>query len=180
MPDEVVCYVPALVGPLSPIQFHSCFISYSTQDQAFADRLDERLRGRGLRVWFAPHDMRGGRKVRDQLEAAIDVHDQLLLVLSEHSMGSRWVAAEAAHARQREARERRQVLFPIRLCDLHAIEQWQCVNADGGAGDAAAEVREYFIPDFSNWKDDDAFEAAFARLLRDLQASAGSSPPEKE
>jgi len=34
----------------------------------------------------------------------------------------------------------------------------------------AAEVREYFIPDFSNWKDHDAFEAAFDRLLRDLKA----------
>jgi hypothetical protein len=28
------------------------------------------------------------------------------------------------------------------------------------------EVREYFIPDFSNWKDHDAFESAFARLRR--------------
>ena len=35
--------------------------------------------------------------------------------------------------------------------------------------DLAEEVREYFIPDFSNWKDHDAFEAAFARLLRDLK-----------
>jgi hypothetical protein len=32
------------------------------------------------------------------------------------------------------------------------------------------ELREYFIPDFSNWKDQDAFEAAFARLQKDLQA----------
>ena len=33
------------------------------------------------------------------------------------------------------------------------------------------EVREYFIPDFSNWKNHDHFEAAFARLLKDLKAS---------
>ncbi len=32
------------------------------------------------------------------------------------------------------------------------------------------ELREHFIPDFSNWKDHDAFEAAFARLQKDLQA----------
>src|SRR5437764_6089173 len=32
-----------------------------------------------------------------------------------------------------------------------------------------AQVREYFIPDFSLWKDHDAFEAAFSRLLRDLK-----------
>jgi hypothetical protein len=35
--------------------------------------------------------------------------------------------------------------------------------------DLAAEVREYFIPDFSNWKDHDAFEKAFARLQSDLK-----------
>jgi hypothetical protein len=36
----------------------------------------------------------------------------------------------------------------------------------------AREIREYFIPDFSYWKDHDAFEAAFARLLKDLKADA--------
>ena len=36
--------------------------------------------------------------------------------------------------------------------------------------DLAIELREYFIPDFSNWKEHDAFEAAFDRLLRDLKA----------
>jgi hypothetical protein len=34
----------------------------------------------------------------------------------------------------------------------------------------AKQVREYFIPDFSNWKEHDAFEKAFERLLRDLRA----------
>jgi hypothetical protein len=28
----------------------------------------------------------------------------------------------------------------------------------------AEEVRKYHIPDFSNWKNRDAFESAFARL----------------
>jgi hypothetical protein len=28
----------------------------------------------------------------------------------------------------------------------------------------------YFIPDFSNWKNHDAFESAFARLKKDLEA----------
>jgi hypothetical protein len=32
----------------------------------------------------------------------------------------------------------------------------------------AREIREYFIPDFSNWKDHDAYKSAFDRLLKDL------------
>ena len=44
-----------------------------------------------------------------------------------------------------------------------------CFAADTGK-DLAVEVREYFILDFSNWKDHDDFEAAFARLLADMKA----------
>ena len=29
--------------------------------------------------------------------------------------------------------------------------------------------REYFIPDFSNWKNYDSYQEAFQRLLRDLK-----------
>jgi len=36
-------------------------------------------------------------------------------------------------------------------------------------------VRQYFIPDFSDWKDHDAFETAFRRLLRDLKAEEKKS-----
>jgi hypothetical protein len=34
--------------------------------------------------------------------------------------------------------------------------------------DWAVEVREYYIPDFSDWKDHDAFEAEFAKLQKAL------------
>jgi hypothetical protein len=33
-------------------------------------------------------------------------------------------------------------------------------------------MREYYIPDFTAWKDHDAFEVAVDRLLRDLKAES--------
>jgi hypothetical protein len=33
----------------------------------------------------------------------------------------------------------------------------------------------YFIPDFSNWKDNDSYQQAFQRLLKDLKAERGDS-----
>lgn len=36
--------------------------------------------------------------------------------------------------------------------------------------DLSEEIRQYFIPDFSRWKEHDSFEAAFTRLPRDLRA----------
>jgi hypothetical protein len=36
------------------------------------------------------------------------------------------------------------------------------------------EIREYFVPDFSNWKSHDSYTKAFDRLVRDSQGGAMS------
>lgn len=152
-----------------PVEFYSCFISYSIKDQPFGDRLCADLQRNGVRCWFAPHDAKGGRKLNDQIDEAIRVYDRLLMILSEHSMASEWVKTEIANARQRETREKRQMLFPISLVPFEKIREWKAFDADTGK-DSAREIREYFIPDFSNWRDHDGYQAAFQRLLRDLKA----------
>lgn len=96
---------------------------------------------------------------------------KLIVVLSEDSMESEWVKTEIYHARQREVEEKRQILFPIRLVDFEKIRQWRKLDTDSGK-DIAMEIREYFILDFSNWKNQDEFEKAFVRLLRDLKAES--------
>lgn len=53
---------------------------------------------------------------------------------------------------------------------MEQLQEWILFDTDTGT-DLAAEVRSYYIPDFSNWKDHDAFEEAYARLLRDLKAA---------
>jgi uncharacterized protein YjbI with pentapeptide repeats len=173
VPDEFIRYIPSLIGAMSAVEFYSCFISYSHKDEEFCQRLHSRLRDAHLRVWFAPEEMKGGRKLIDQIDSAIRLHDKLLLVLSEQSMKSDWVATEIYKARQREKKEHRQVLFPIRLCSFDAIRDWESFDADSGK-DMAREIREYFVPDFSNWKDHDSFEQSFARLLKDLKATEKS------
>jgi hypothetical protein len=57
----------------------------------------------------------------------------------------------------------------MRLVSFEAVRDWECFDADTGK-DSAREIREYFIPDFSNWKNYDAYQVAFQRLLRDLKA----------
>ncbi len=167
VPDELIAHLPSLLGSQQDIQLDSCVISYSQEDQEFAQRLYSRMRDERLRVWYAPEDTKGGRKFPEQIDDAIRLHDKLLLVLSEHSMASEWAATEMHRARQRELKEGRRVLFPIGLVPLEDIRQWTCFDADTGR-DAVREIREYGISDFSNWKDHDAFEAGFQRLLDDL------------
>jgi len=59
LPDPLIDYLPSLLDA-EPIQFYSCFISYSTANEGFAKRLYADLQERGVRCWFAPHDIEGG------------------------------------------------------------------------------------------------------------------------
>jgi hypothetical protein len=170
VPDTFIAYLGSLTG--KAFEYYSCFISYSTRDQAFAERLYNDLQGKGVRCWFAPEDIAGGKKLYEQIDQAIRVHDKLLLVLSKHSIGSEWVMTEIRRTRKAELRDKRQKLFPIRLVDWDVLKDWECFDADTGK-DLAVEVREYFIPDFSNWENQAAYQPAFDRLLHDLKAEEG-------
>lgn len=169
VPEDLINFLPSIVGSHKLVEFYSCFISYSHKDEEFARGLYSQMRDANMRVWFAPEEIRGGRKVFEQIFDAIQVHDKLLLILSENSMKSDWVISEIRQARKAERKENRRKLFPIRLVKFEEIQKWQCFDPDSGQ-DLAIELREYFIPDFSNWKNQQAFRTAFDTLLRDLRA----------
>ena len=83
---------------------------------------------------------------------------------------SEWVMNELRNARKAERPTKR---FPMRLVDFETLRDWECFDADSGK-DLSVELREYFIPDFSHWKQHDQSGASFARLLKDLRADAGA------
>ena len=169
VPEGFITQMRSLVDAEDGIQFYSCFISFSSKDEEFARRLHGQMRDARLRVWFAPEDVKGGEKLYDQIDTAIRIYDKLLIVLSEASLQSEWVMTELRNARKAERQSGKRKLFPVRLVDFDTLRTWECFDADSGK-DLAAELREYFIPDFSNWKNHDKFEAAFSRLRKDLRA----------
>ena len=71
----------------------------------------------------------------------------------------RWVET----AFEKEEKENRLVLFPIRLDDT-------VMQID--VGWAADIRRQRHIGDFTQWKTHDAYQQAFVRLLRDLTSAA--------
>lgn len=158
LPDLFIDYVGSLLG--QPLQYHSCFISYSSKDQEFAERLYTDLQSKGVRCWYAPEDIKIGDEFRSRIDQAIHIHDRLLLILSEHSVTSRWVQKEVETAFEKEEKEQRFVLFPVRL-DTAVLE-----STTGWAADVR---RQRHIGDFTRWKEHDIYQKAFARLLRDLQ-----------
>lgn len=167
VPEHFITYIKSLTR--TPNQYFSCFISYSFADQEFAERLYIDLQANGVRCWFAGHDMRAGKKIIDQIDDAIRLHERVLLVLSESSMSKEWVHTEIRKARKREVRESKQIIFPIGLVGFDTIRDWELFDSEIGK-DSAVEIREYFIPDFSRWKDRVSYEKAFQKLLGDLKA----------
>jgi hypothetical protein len=84
-----------------------------------------------------------------------------MIVLSEASVKSRWVEREVNAAHEREDRENRTILFPIRIDKtvMEATQPW------------AADVRRTrHIGDFHNWHQHPEYRKAFDPLLRDLKA----------
>ncbi len=47
----------------------SCFLSYSSEDDAFVRKLYSRLQERGVRCWFAPEDLSIGVKIRPAIRS---------------------------------------------------------------------------------------------------------------
>jgi len=157
LPEALIKYLPSLFG--RAIEYYSCFISYSSEDSAFAERIHADLQNNGVRCWFAPEDMKIGDKILDTIDSAIRLRDKILLVLSEKSIASEWVEDEVTAGFEEERKRKTTVLFPIRLDDavMDSKEAW------------AAKLRNRHIGDFRKWKDHDSFQAAFERLLRDLK-----------
>src|SRR5204863_3948691 len=111
LPDNFIEYLPSLLN--QPIRFYSCFISYSSKDQQFAERLHADLQNKGVRCWFAPHDLPIGAKTWDEIDEAIRLRDKLLLILSKGSIASEWVEDEVNKAYAEELSRKEVVLFPI-------------------------------------------------------------------
>jgi predicted nucleotide-binding protein len=149
--------------PDRPIEYYSCFISYSWEDKAFAARLHDDLQDVGVRCWLDVKEMKVGDSLIEQIEKAIQATDKVLLVLSEASVRSSWVKHEIRNALQLERDRRKTVLFPIRLDD-------SVLNVSGSR--EVDQLKNKYICDFTEWHDKRRYQRTFSRLVRDLAISA--------
>ena len=163
--DTFIEYARSLVQ--KPIQYYTCFISYSSKDEAFAKRLYSDLQSEGVRCWFAPEDMDIGDKIKHRIDTSIRLYDKLLLILSEHSIASTWVAYEVERALNKEPAGTPNVLYPVRLDNaiMTCKEEW------------AQDIKETrHIGNFEGWKaNHDAYQDSFKRLLRALKSKSANT-----
>jgi uncharacterized protein YjbI with pentapeptide repeats len=177
-PDSIIIQIPALVGSIEPIQFYSCFISYSHADKSFARRLHDTLQGRGIRCWLDEHKIFPGDDIFEQVDQGIRLWDKILLCCSESSLTSWWVDNEINTAFEKEQELMRQrghkilSLIPLNLDDFMFSDKWE--------NGKAAQIKSRNAADFTEWQSNNKkFEEQFERLMIALRtdANAREIPP---
>jgi len=154
VPEDFIVYMKSLVGKV--IDFYSCFISYSTQDDDFAQRLYADLQAKNVRCYKFDRDAKWGEPVWGEIDTAIRHYDKLVVICSQHSLQSPPVIREIERALQKEDREHRNVLFPIRIDD-YLFDEWDHPRK--------ADVVSKVIGDFRGWENQATYAEAFPRFL---------------
>jgi len=140
----------------TPIEFYSCFISYSTNDELFSRRLYYDLLARDIRCWLFAEDAKWGEKVWAEIDKSIKIHDKVIVICSANSLQSEPVCREIERALQREDREKRDVLFPVRI-DNYIFDGWEHPRK----ADVVAKV-------IGNFSDPSFYQRALNRLVENL------------
>lgn len=138
----------------------SCFMSYAGKDEAFAHKLFECLQEQGVRCWLISEQVRKKEKYYPLIDAALNLHDKELLVMSENSIESDWIEEEVNIAFQKEDQTGEIVLVPVMLDDSvkYSEKPW-----------IAKVRRSRQVLDFSLWQDEETFEEMLGSLADELK-----------
>ena len=172
VPEPFIENMKALVAAMSPIQFYSCFISYSHADKAFARRLHESLQAQGVRCWRDERQLLPGDDIYHEVDRGIRLWDKMLLCCSESSLKSWWVDNEIGTAFEKEQQLMKdrgakvQVLVPLNLDGYLFSDKWK--------SGYQAQVRRRLAADFTDSMEAVKFEAEVERLIQALRADEGA------
>jgi uncharacterized protein YjbI with pentapeptide repeats len=179
LPEDFIQFLPSFLN--QPTQFHSCFISYSHENKAFAQLLHDRLQARGIRCWLDEHQLLPGDDLHEGIDRGIKRWDKVLLCASKSSLTSWWVDGEINRAFQKEAQLMKErgkktlALIPLNLDGC-------LFSADYQSG-KKAEITSRVAANFVGWEKDRAlFDRELERVIRALRTDDGGreKPPQSQ
>lgn len=138
----------------------SNFISYTGKDEIFAQKLSQNLQELGMRCWLIPERVRNKEKYYPLIDAALNLHDKELLVMSENSLESGWIEEEINAAFEKEEQTGKMVLLPIILDDSIKYSDKPLI---------ARVRRSRQVYDFSLWQEEETFKEVLGSLAGELK-----------
>jgi hypothetical protein len=149
---------------------YSCILSYADADSEFAFRLASDLQDSGIACWLDRADISVSVGDSDELRRKLAGQDKLLLILSEHSVNSKWVEEELRQALELESERRRGILVPVVIDD----------SLQTSANPRMFELFYTRVSYFTTWSDEKNYRYSLRRLVKDLTFSAvnDASPPD--
>lgn len=159
--NEFIEYMPSLYN--KSFQLYTCFISHSSKDKLFSEKLYNDLQRSGVRCWYFPEDAKWGKSVWAEIDNSIRIYDKLMVVCSENSLNSGPVLREIERALQKEDRENKNVLFPIAI-DNYVFDKWK--------HERKADVLNKVVGDFKCWDNDiEKYNTSFSKLIMGLRTN---------
>jgi TIR domain len=97
----------------------SVFLSHSHDDKALARVLAVELEKRGAAVWIDEGELRVGDSIIESISKAITEVQYIVVLVSESSVGSPWVAKELSLATTRVLARQGVKVLPVRIGDVN-------------------------------------------------------------
>ncbi|MGE0887418.1 MAG: toll/interleukin-1 receptor domain-containing protein [Blastocatellales bacterium] len=97
------------------------FLSHSEKDRPFSSILAETVRRHGIPVWYSRTNVVGAQQWHDEIGSALKRCDWFIVVLSPHSVTSKWVKRELLFALNDQKYENRIVPLLYQDCDYDQL-----------------------------------------------------------
>jgi hypothetical protein len=145
------------------VRYYSCFIAYGSLDKAFAQKLYEDLKARGVSCWLFDADARVGKPVWGEIGKGRREADKVIVTCSAGSLVRDGLLKEI----EETADEDPSKLVPISLDNIWREEGFLVRR---GARDLKQYLKDQIYADFVGWdKDEKIYQKGLERLLKALQ-----------
>lgn len=119
------------------------FLSHSSQNHVFVDRLAGVLGNHGIPAWFSGTNLVGAMQWHDEIGKALARCDWFAVVLSPHSVKSHWVKLELVYALNDKRFASRIIPILYRPCNpVNLSWTFQAVQAVDFTGDFPSGCRD--------------------------------------
>lgn len=93
------------------------FISYSSNDTSFADKLATDLNSLGAKIFYAKWEIKVGDSIVAKINEGLSSHEHLIIILSSSSVKSDWVKRELNSSLMRQLNQKGICIKPVLIED---------------------------------------------------------------